>query len=47
VNEIDRLLPLADEQERDGLNEERYKLVLSMRASGKMRWKALGRGRSR
>ena len=47
VNEIDRLLPLADEQERDGLNEERHKLVLSMRASGKMRWKALGRGRSR
>ncbi|MGI9044968.1 MAG: DNA primase [Gemmatimonadaceae bacterium] len=47
VNEIDRLLPLADERERDGLNEERHKLVLSMRASGKMRWKALGRGRSR
>ncbi|MGK2963352.1 MAG: DNA primase [Gemmatimonadaceae bacterium] len=47
VNEIDRLLPLADERERESLNEERHKLVVRMRASGKMRWKALGRGGSR
>lgn len=45
--EIDRLLPLASEGESEALHEERQKLVLQMRASGKMRFKAFRRGRSR
>ena len=45
--EIDRLLPLASEQESGALHDERQKLVLQMRASGKMRFKAFRRGRSR
>jgi hypothetical protein len=35
VAEIDRLLPLASEKEKKVLDEERQKLVLQMRASGK------------
>lgn len=44
VAEIDRLLPLADAREKTELDEERQTLVLQMRASGKMSWKALRRG---
>ena len=47
VAEVDRLLPLANEVEQSGLQEERQKLVLQMRASGKMSFKAFRRGRSR
>lgn len=43
VAEIDGLLPLANDQERDALNDERSKLVIQMRASGKMRFKAFPR----
>ncbi|MBA3404442.1 MAG: hypothetical protein H0U13_07155, partial [Gemmatimonadaceae bacterium] len=42
---IDRLLPLGDEVEKATLNEERQKLVVQMRASGKMAYKAFRRGR--
>ncbi|MDQ3080773.1 MAG: DNA primase [Gemmatimonadota bacterium] len=42
---IDRLLPLGDEVEKSTLNEERQKLVVQMRASGKMAYKAFRRGR--
>ena len=45
--EIDRMLPIATEKEKDLLHEERQRLVLEMRASGKMRFKAFRRGRSR
>jgi DNA primase len=45
--EIDRLLPLASEREKETLQDERQKLVIQMRASGKMRFKAFRRGRSR
>lgn len=45
--EIDRLLPLASGKERKELDEQRQKLVLQMRASGKMGFKAFRRGRSR
>ena len=45
--EIDRMLPLASEKENEVLHEERQKLVVQMRASGKMRFKAFRRGRSR
>jgi DNA primase len=45
--EIDRMLPLASEKEKEILHEERQKLVVQMRASGKMRFKAFRRGRSR
>jgi DNA primase len=45
--EVDRLIPLATREERDGLDEERKKLVQQMRASGKMGFKAFRRGRSR
>ncbi len=44
---IDRLLPLADRIEKLELEEERQKLVLQMRASGKGSFKAFRRGRSR
>jgi hypothetical protein len=47
VMEIDRLLPLANDQEKDGLIKERLELKRTMRASGEMEWTALGRGRSR
>jgi len=43
VAEIDRLLPLASEKEKKVLDEERQKLVLQMRASGKMSYKAFRR----
>lgn len=42
---IDRLLPLGDDVEKATLNEERHKLVVQMRASGKMAYKAFRRGR--
>jgi DNA primase len=45
--EIDRLIPLADTLERRELDEERKQLVLQMRASGKMSFKAFRRGRTR
>ena len=45
--EIDRLLPLANEIERESLSKEREKLVLQMRASGKMAFKAFRQGRAR
>ncbi|HZK77966.1 MAG TPA: DNA primase [Gemmatimonadaceae bacterium] len=45
--ELDRLLPLANESERSELQDERQKLVLQMRASGKGSFKAFRRGRSR
>lgn len=47
LSEIDRMLPLASEREKEELHEERQKLVIEMRASGKMRFKAFRRGRSR
>jgi DNA primase len=47
VAEINRLLPLASELEKQALNEERQKLVQQMRASGKMSFKAFRRGRAR
>lgn len=45
--DIDRLLPIADESQKEVLHEERQKLVQKMRASGKMRFKAYRQGRSR
>ncbi|MEO8194683.1 MAG: DNA primase [Gemmatimonadales bacterium] len=45
--EIDRLVPLASEHEKEPLLEERQKLVVQMRASGKMGFKAFRRGRIR
>ena len=47
LTEIDSLLPLANEREKESLQEERQKLVVQMRASGKMAYKAFRRGRSR
>ena len=41
--EIDRMLPLATGSEKEALDEERQKLVIQMRASGKMRFKAFRR----
>jgi triphosphoribosyl-dephospho-CoA synthetase len=43
--EIDRLLPLANEEEKESLSKEREKLVVQMRASGKMTFKAFRQGR--
>ena len=45
--DIDRMLPLASDREKELLHDERQKLVLQMRASGKMRWKAFRRSRPR
>jgi DNA primase len=45
--EIDRLIPLASGSEKKTLDEERQKLVLQMRASGKMSFKAFRPGRAR
>ena len=45
--DIDRLLPLARDEEKEMLDEERQKIVLQMRASGKMSFKAFRRGRAR
>ena len=47
VSEINRLFPLASEREKQALDEERQKLVLQMRASGKMSFKAFRRRRAR
>jgi DNA primase len=47
VAEIDRLLPIANEVEKDALQEERAKLVVQMRASGRMTYKAFRPGRTR
>lgn len=47
VSEIESLLPLASEAERLALQDERHTLVVQMRASGKMSYKAFRRGRSR
>jgi DNA primase len=46
VSEIDGLLPLASEREKKALDEERQQLVVQMRASGKMSFKAFRRGRT-
>jgi hypothetical protein len=43
LTEIDGLLPLANEKERDALQQEKHQLVMQMRASGKMRYKAFRR----
>jgi DNA primase len=45
--ELDRLLPLASSKEKDELEEEKKKLVVQMRASGKGSFKAFRRGRPR
>jgi DNA primase len=45
--EIDRLLPLANDAERESLATEKEKLVVQMRASGKMSFKAFRPGRAR
>lgn len=47
LSEIDRLVPIASESELEILREERQKLVLQMRASGKGTFKAFRRGRIR
>ena len=47
MSEIDRLIPLASAAEKKTLDEERQKLVLQMRASGKGSFKAFRRGRAR
>ena len=47
LSEIERLLPLANEGEKDVLGEEKQKLVAQIRASGKMAYKAFRRGRTR
>jgi replicative DNA helicase len=47
VAEIDRLLPIASETEKEELQQERQKLVMQMRASGKMTFKAFRQGRAR
>jgi DNA primase len=45
--EIDGLVPLANDIEKVELSEEREKLVIQMRASGKMTFKAFRPGRAR
>ena len=47
LTEIDRTLPLANDSEKELLHAERQKLVLRMRASGKMKFKAFRRRSSR
>jgi replicative DNA helicase len=47
LSEIDRLIPLANDIERESLAKEREKLVIQMRASGKMTFKAFRPGRAR
>jgi hypothetical protein len=47
LSAIDRLLPLANDSEKAALQDERQKLVVQMRASGKMAYKAFRRGRTR
>jgi replicative DNA helicase len=43
LTEIDGLLPLANEREKEALQQEKHQLVLQMRASGKKRFKAFRR----
>ena len=45
--EIDRLIPIANDVEKEALQQERHKLVIQMRASGKMSFKAFRPGRAR
>ncbi|MEO8576225.1 MAG: DNA primase [Gemmatimonadales bacterium] len=45
--DIERLLPLASESEKKGLEEDKQKLVAQIRASGKMAFKAFRRERTR
>jgi len=45
--EIDRLIPIANDVEKEALQQERHKLVVQMRASGKMSFKAFRPGRAR
>ena len=45
--ELDRLVPLASATEKNELEDEKQKIVLQMRASGKGSFKAFRRGRSR
>jgi DNA primase len=47
LSDIEALIPIANEGEREVLREERQKLVAQMRASGKMTFKAFRRGRTR
>jgi DNA primase len=47
LTEIDRLLPLASESEKDRLSREKELLVRQGRSSGKMRFKGFRGGRSR
>lgn len=47
IAEIDGLLPLASEAEREALDDERKNIVVQMRASGKMPFKAFRRRRTR
>ena len=47
VAEIDRLLAIARDDEKDTLQQERAKLVMQMRASGRMTYKAFRPGRTR
>jgi DNA primase len=47
LNDIDRLLPLANPAEQELLQEEKQKLVAQMRASGRMGFKAFRPGRTR
>lgn len=47
LTEIDRLLPLAAESEKDRLSREKELLVRQGRSSGKMRFKGFRGGRSR
>jgi hypothetical protein len=47
VAEIDRLLPIANDEEKEPLQKEKAALVLQMRASGRMTYKAFRPGRTR
>lgn len=47
VSEIDRLMPLATADESAALSDERQRLVVQMRASGKMPFGAFRRGKTR
>jgi DNA primase len=47
VAEIDRLLPIANDEEKEALQKERVALVSQMRASGRMTYKAFRPGRTR
>ena len=47
VADIDRLLPIANDEEKESLQKERVALVSQMRASGRMTYKAFRPGRTR